>query len=230
MKLVWSPDTALKAYIDTVKSCKNFQESSVAEFVSAMAAGWNAKLIVETWSRGGVIATSIGLDVASRYTGGRHVCIVPDNESRSEYVEGMEKTTGMSPEVVVSEPKEALGRLVGIDFLVVDCRQSDFASILKVAKLGHRGAVLVCKNASSKAASSFGWRSVLEGESRLVRSVFLPVGKGLDIAYVAASRGGRNLGSGAGKSLWIKRMSTDSGEEFFIRRKLVGSRLDSSTA
>ena len=72
----------------------------MAELISAMAAGWNAKLIVETWSHGGVMPTSIGLEIASRHTDGRHVCIVPDERSRSEYVQNM-SIAGMSTEVVV---------------------------------------------------------------------------------------------------------------------------------
>ncbi|CAK9144275.1 unnamed protein product [Ilex paraguariensis] len=215
MKLVWSPETASKAYIDTVKSCELFNESSVAELISAMAAGWNAKLIVETWSQGGVMATSIGLAIASRHSGGRHVCIVSDEQSRSEYVEAIGKS-GISPEVIVGQPEEAMSSLIGIDFLVVDCRRNDFARILRVARLGHRGAVLVCKNANSRTASDFRWRSVLDGKSRVVRSVFLPVGKGLDIANVAAS--GASSKSGKGESRWIKHIDRRSGEEYVIRK------------
>ncbi|XP_059645148.1 uncharacterized protein LOC132286778 [Cornus florida] len=215
MKLVWSPERASKAYIDTVKSCELHQISSVAELISAMAAGWNGNLIVETWSRGGVITTSIGLAVASHHTGGRHICIVPDEESRSEYIEAMEKA-GMSSEVIVGEAEEAMRGLIGIDFLVVDCRLNDFSRILRVAKLGHRGAVLVCKNANSKTVSNFRWRSVLDGGSRLVRSVFLPVGKGLDIAHVATSGG--SSGSVKSESRWIKHIDPQSGEEYVIRR------------
>ncbi|XP_018847740.1 uncharacterized protein LOC109011123 [Juglans regia] len=217
MKLVWSPETASKAYIDTVKSCELYQESGVAELVSAMAAGWNANFIVETWSQGGVMATSTGLAVASSHTGGRHVCIVPDEQSRSEYAQGMVEA-GMSPEVIVGEPEEAMDELVGIDFMVVDCRRKDFARILRLAKLSSRGAVLVCKNASSKsAAASFKWRSVLDGGSQhLVRSVFLPVGMGLDIAHVAAAASGGNSGSGAKK--WIRHVDQQSGEEHVIRK------------
>ncbi|KAG2677526.1 hypothetical protein I3843_12G103600 [Carya illinoinensis] len=213
MKLVWSPETASKAYIDTVKSCDLYHESGVAELVSAMAAGWNANFIVETWSQGGVLATSIGLAVASRHTGGRHVCIVQNEQSRTEYAEGMVKA-GMSPEVMVGEPEEVMDQIVGIDFLVVDCKRKDFARILRLAKLSSRGAVLVCKNASSKSASTFKWRSVLDGGSRrLVRCVFLPVGMGLDIAHVATSGGN----SGSGTKRWIKHVDQQSGEEYVIR-------------
>ncbi|KAK4761589.1 hypothetical protein SAY87_029473 [Trapa incisa] len=214
MKLVWSPETAAAAYIDTVKLCENHQESGVAELVSAMAAGWNARLIVETWSSGGVVATSIGLAVAARKTGGRHVCIVSDEQSRAEYLAA---TEGLPEEVVVGDPEEALDGLPGVDFMVVDCRRNDFARTLRLAKLSDLGAVLVCKNAIQRAATAEGirWRSFLDGGSRrLVRSVFLPVGKGLDIAHVSAS-------GSTGKpkhSRWIKHVDRRSGEETVIRK------------
>ncbi|GKU95464.1 hypothetical protein SLEP1_g8821 [Rubroshorea leprosula] len=216
MKLAWSPEAASKAYIDTVKSCDNFLESGVAELISAMAAGWNAKFIVETWSQGGATATSVGLATASRHTNGRHVCIVPDERSRTEYVQALGEA-GMSPEVIVGEPEEVMGGLNGIDFLVVDSRRSEFARVLSQARLSNRVAVLVCKNANFKGASNFRWRSVVdEGSRRLVRSVFLPVGKGLDIAHVDTSSG--NSSSGNGGRRWFIHVDQHSGEEHVIRR------------
>ncbi|KAJ8764219.1 hypothetical protein K2173_005399 [Erythroxylum novogranatense] len=216
MKLIWSPETATKAYIDTVKACELSRESGVAEFVSAMAAGWNGSLIVETWSQGGIMATSIGLAIAALHSGGRHVCVVPDERSRIEYAKAMGEA-GKSPEVVVGEAEEVMEGLVGIDFLVVDSRRRDFASVLRLAKLSTRGAVLVCKNASSRIASNFRWRTVFEDGSRLiVRSVFLPVGNGLDIAHVAATSGG-NSGPSKAERRWIKHVDRQSGEEHVIR-------------
>lgn len=181
--------------------------------MSAMAGGWNAQLVVETWRRGGSIAASIGLAVATQHSGGRHICVVPDEESKAEFVEAM-RESGQPAEVVVGRPEEVMEGLEGIDFLVVDCRRNDFARILRVARLGRRGAVLVCKNASSRAASDFRWRSVLDGRSRIVRSVFLPVGNGLDIAHVGAAGGG----GGKGESRWIKHIDRRSGEEIVIRK------------
>ncbi|KAF3448414.1 hypothetical protein FNV43_RR09127 [Rhamnella rubrinervis] len=218
MKLVWSPEMASKAYIDTVKSCEIFHESGVAELVSAMAAGWNAKFIVETWSQGGPTATSVGLAVASCHTGARHVCIVPDERSRSEYVRAMNEAD-MSPEVIVGEPEEVMDRITDIDFLVVDSKRKDFARVLRLAKLSCKGAVLVCKNASWKGASGFRWRSVTDGGSRrLVRSVFLPVGKGLDMAHVGSNGGASSSGKGEGRGRWVKHVDQRSGEEHVIRK------------
>ncbi|KAK4729023.1 hypothetical protein R3W88_022011 [Solanum pinnatisectum] len=214
MKLVWSPDKASKAYLDTVKSCGLLQESTEAELISAMAAGWNAQMIVETWSQGGATSTSIGLSNAIQQTGGRHICIVP----KAEYKSIMEKITGMSPEIVTGEAEETLETLTGIDFLVLDCEKNDFSRILKVVKLGNRGAVLVCKNVSSRAVSDFKWRSVLDEKSRIIRSVFLPVGKGLDIAHVGAVATGKIVSSGKMEKKWIRRFDRESGEEFVIRK------------
>ncbi|KAM7255136.1 hypothetical protein ACFE04_020377 [Oxalis oulophora] len=220
MKLVWSPESASKAYIDTVKSFE-YYESGVAELVSAMAAGWNSRFIVETWSRGGVITTSIGLAVASHITKARHVCIVPDEISKSEYMTKTMSKARMSAEVIIGEAEDVMERLDGIDFLVVDCRRQDFSGVLKLAKLSSRGAVLVCKNANSRGSNS-SWRNIAEaGEGTrrvVVRSVYLPVGEGLDIAHVATESDG-NLDSSKWERRWIKHVDRQSGEVHVIRKQ-----------
>ncbi|KAI4311673.1 hypothetical protein MLD38_036550 [Melastoma candidum] len=217
MKLSWCPERASKAYIDTITYCKLQRESGPAELVSAMAAGWNARLIVETWFSSGAVAVSMGLAVASRHTGGRHVCVVSDEDSRSEYLELL-GGVGLSAEVMVGDFDSVVSGLPGIDFMVVDCQRRDFTGMLQMAELGEHGAVLVCKNASVRISSSFRWRSVLDSGStrRLVRSSFIPVGKGLDIAYVAAN--GESLRNFKGEKRWIKRLDRHSGEEVIIRK------------
>ncbi|RZC73279.1 hypothetical protein C5167_048757 [Papaver somniferum] len=222
MKLIWCPETASKSYIDTVKSCENIQESSVAELISGMAGGWKPQFIVETWCHGGVISTSVGLSIASRHTDARHVCIVPDELSRSEYTEAMQTVFGVSssslPEIIVGEPEEVMNGLVGVDFMVVDCRRNDFYKTLKFAKLSQRGAVLICKNVNSRSTSGvFRWRNVLNGSSRVVRTAYLPMGKGVDIAHVAASTNS-NSSIKSSASRWIRHIDHQSGEEYIIRR------------
>eukprot|EP00256_Glycine_max_P060665 XP_014629565.1 uncharacterized protein LOC106798130 [Glycine max] len=62
MNLVWCLELALKAYMNTVKSvrtllflqCEKLKELGVPELLSAMAAGWNTKFIVESWSYDGM--------------------------------------------------------------------------------------------------------------------------------------------------------------------------------
>ncbi|GLU00471.1 hypothetical protein SLE2022_178380 [Rubroshorea leprosula] len=216
MKLVWCPDMASKAYIDTVKSCQNFKESGVPELLSAMAAGWNSKLIVESWSHGGPIATSVGLAVAASHTSGRHVCIVPDERSRSGYIQAMRELAGISPtNVVVGDGGELVAEISGVDFLVVDSKCEDFASVLRRARLSDGGAVLACKNACNRRCSGFRWNWVLDRGTRVARSVFLPVGKGLDIAHVDANGGDSIAKKGPGR--WIRHIDRRSGEEHIFR-------------
>lgn len=223
MKLVWSPENASKAYLDTVKSCELYQESGVAELISAMAAGWNANLIVEARDAGGATPTSVGLAIAARHTCGRHVCIVPDERSRSAYTEALSSSAGagFSSEILVGDPEELMSKLEGIDFLVFDGRRRDFARFLRLARLSHRGAVLVCKNVEAKTTpcgQSFRWRALVEGgKYRVVRTAFLPVGNGLDIAHVGASGGSGSSNSKPAKKRWIKHFDQSSGEEYVIR-------------
>ncbi|EXB76218.1 hypothetical protein L484_025572 [Morus notabilis] len=221
MKLIWSPETATKAYIETVKSCEKIKESGVAELLAAMAGGWDAKLIVEAWSYGSPVATSIGLAVAARQTCGRHVCIVLDERTRQEYIKAMRSSTApppQLPEVVIGEAEAAMEALGGgVDFLVVDCGRRDFGRVLRSAKVSNRGAVFACKNAWQRNVSGFQWQWALEKGTRVVRSVFLPVGNGLDIAHIGSSSGGGAMVSRKGPSRWITHVDQRSGEEHVFR-------------
>lgn len=185
-----------------------------------MAAGWNSKLIVETWTHGNFTPRSIGLAIAARHTCGRHVCVVPDERSRSDYMQAMSSAAPGVPsaEIIVGEPEEVMAELDGVDFLVVDSRRRDFSRFLRLARLSSRGAVLVCKNAEVKTTSfGFKWRGVLDGgKYRVVRTAFLPVGSGLDIAHVAAS-GGSGSSVSTNKRRWIRHVDKISGEEHVIR-------------
>uniref|UniRef100_A0A0D3C9N2 Uncharacterized protein n=1 Tax=Brassica oleracea var. oleracea TaxID=109376 RepID=A0A0D3C9N2_BRAOL len=196
MKLVWSPETASKAYLDTVKSCENLETPDAAELIAAMAAGWNAKLIVETWSYGDAIASSIGLDVASQHANARHICIVQNSRTESAYLQAIQELSSSPlnlPETIISEePENAMREIQGIDFLVVDWRHKELAAAaLRNATFGSRGAVVVCRNGYSRSSSGFSWRRALRSRE-VVRTVTLPVTGGIEIAHVAA----RNKNSG----------------------------------
>ncbi|CAA7029046.1 unnamed protein product [Microthlaspi erraticum] len=215
MKLVWSPETASKAYLDTVKSCENLETPDAAELLAAMAAGWNAKLIVETWSDGDAIATSIGLNVASQHANAKHICIVQNSRSETAYLQAIQESSSPLnlPETIVSEePENAMKELQGVDFLVVDWRNKEFAAAaLRNAAFGSRGAVVVCRNGYSRSSSSgFSWRRALR-DRNVVRTVTLPVTGGIEIAHVA----GRSSGKSEKKSKrrWITHVDQRSGEE-----------------
>ncbi|XP_010494073.1 PREDICTED: uncharacterized protein LOC104771263 [Camelina sativa] len=209
MKLVWSPETASKAYIDTVKSCENLETPDAAELIAAMAAGWNVKLIVETWSDGDAIALSIGLNVASQHANAKHICIVQSSRSESAYLQAIKESSSSPlnlPETIVAEePEKAMKELQGIDFLVVDWRNKEFAAAaLRNAAFGSRGAVVVCRNGCSSL------RRVLR-DRNVVRTVTLPVTGGIEIAHIAARNSSGK--SENRKRRWITHVDQRSGEE-----------------
>ncbi|KAF3577960.1 hypothetical protein DY000_02031724 [Brassica cretica] len=224
MKLIWSPETASKAYIDTVKSCEKLGTPGAAELVAAMAAGWNATLIVETWSEGETIDISVGLNVASQHTNARHICIVPNAISEAAYLQAMtQQSCSTLPETIIMNEEEegnsesTMQKLQGIDFLVIDWDQKDFAAnVLRNAAFGSRGAVVVCRSGYRRSTSCFSWTKAFS-DRNVVRTVTLPVTGGLEIAHVAAARiSGKSDNNN--KRKWIKHIDQRSGEEHVIRK------------
>ncbi|XP_071724373.1 uncharacterized protein [Rutidosis leptorrhynchoides] len=224
MRLVWSPESASNAYHDTVRACKDIQPwIGAAEYLSAQAAGLNAKLIVETWSDKSPIANSIGLIIGARHAAGsRHVCIVPDERSRSAYLTGIREVSIInSPtvEVIVAgpDPQEAMESLDGVEFMVVNDGSSRFnIRALRFAKFGQNGAVLVCKRTSDAIFPSFNWNGMLRRGTRVVNSSFVPIGKGLDVADIGARYiFGTGIGGdqGANPSHWINYVEETSGRD-----------------
>lgn len=165
---------------------------------------------------GSPIATSVGLAVAARHTCGRHVCVVPDERSRLGYIKAMEEAgTVSSTAVIVGEAEEVMEGLHDVDFLVLDLKRKDFDRVLRCAKLNHDGAVLACKNACHRGISGFRWHGVLEKGTRVVRSLFLPVGQGLHVAHAGANSG--SVRTKKCPSRWIKYIDHRSGEEHVFR-------------
>ncbi|GAB2217594.1 hypothetical protein Droror1_Dr00000793 [Drosera rotundifolia] len=253
MKLSWTPETASESLIDTAKACKAYKDSSdTAELISAMAGGYGVQVMVETWSHGGGITTSIGLATAASHTAGRHVCIVENERAKEEYSDAMQELVGESlvPEVIVAPGDtvaEVMEKLVPwVDFLVVDCRQREYScKVLRHAKYGNRGAVVIQKNVSAVkgrdnrsvrrwqmnqgGAAADGSGDVNSSDSNkrrrsVVYSRFILIGRGLmmEIAHIAAK--GNSGGDSAARSeqggfgRWIKLVDKKSGEEHVFRR------------
>lgn len=181
-----------------------------------MAGGWNPRLIVEAWSSGSEIMTSICLDIAARHSGARYVCIVQNECSRSEYVKALKDHGSRVPELMVGEAKDVMARLTNVEFMVVDGRHKDLYELFGLVKLGHRGAVLMCKNALQSYMDRLRWDLLIREKARLVRSVIIPVGQGLNIAYV--KRDSKSEKSSSKEcSRWITRIDHKTGEEHIFR-------------
>jgi hypothetical protein len=197
--------------------------AEVAELVSAMAGGWNAQLIVEApyvpseasssssssdASTQSPAATSLALAVAAHSTGGRYACVLPDAGALQP------------PALVVRDAEAAMAQLEGVDLLVVDARRRDAAAVLCAARPGPRGMVVV-RHGDSRRRGATALAASMGAGTRVVRSVYLPIGKGVEVLHVGVGRGpslqtGRSGGAGR---RWIRHFNHDTGEEHVFRRQ-----------
>ncbi|XP_066393181.1 uncharacterized protein [Miscanthus floridulus] len=226
MKLVWCPDTASKAYIDGVRAIANDASADgspeLAELVAAMAGGWNAQLIVDapdttppsTSSSRRPPATSLSLAAAARRTGGRYarVDVSPQESDQS----------GSSS----SATEAAMARLEAVDLLVLDARRRDAAAVLRAARPGPRGMVVVRHGIGCvrRRAPAPPWG--MAAGTRVVRAAYLPIGAGgVEVLHVGVGKGpslpthqhSRRPSGGRGR--WIRHVNHLTGEEHVFRRQ-----------
>jgi len=234
MKLVWCPDTASKAYIDGVRAIANDASADgspeLAEFVAAMAGGWNAQLIVDapdttppsTSSSRRPPATSLSLAATARRTGGRYarVDVSPEESDHS----------GSSS----SATEAAMARLEAVDLLVLDARRRDAAAVLRAARPGPRGMVVVRhgdttgggvrRRAAASASATAPWGTMAAG-TRVVRAAYLPIGAGgVEVLHVGVGKGpslptAQQQSRRSGRGRWIRHVNHRTGEEHVFRRQ-----------
>lgn len=216
---------ASKAYIDGVRALADHDlagSADLAELVSAMAGGWNARLVVEapdvsvSSSSGRPAATSLALAAAARRTGGRYSCVLPDEGSAAAYAACCSEAAST---VVVGEVDEAMADLVGVDLLVVDARRQDAAAVLRAARPGTRGMVVVRHGGGRWRGTTVLAASMAAG-TRVVRSVYLPIGSGVEVLHVGVGKGPSQQSRGSrSASRWIRHFDHDTGEEHVFRRQ-----------
>lgn len=229
---------------DDIQSRKA-QEPGSSEFVSALAAGMRAKLIIEVAPVAS--PSTIALAAAARHTGGRLVCILPEPDvlAESKRVIG---DSGLKDlvEFETGDPAQLLARHSNVDFSLVNC-DDGLARVLGSIDVNPRRSVVVAKNFSAamgdqsvkRAGLGLGlFRRALDKKRLVVRSVKqYPIGKGMEVITViersnirdsssSSSYSRRNnlsrsssLGSAhfAKKSKWVARFDEESGEEHIFR-------------
>ncbi|GLT79773.1 hypothetical protein SLA2020_512490 [Shorea laevis] len=242
MNMEWSATSATKAYLETVQLCDDHKrrcnswrtrEPGSNEFISALAAGMKAELIVEIASC--VSPSTIALATAARLTGARFVCILP--ETVLAEAKKVIKDSGLKDivEFTTGDPFEILQNYENIDFCLVDCKDDNYRKLLKLLDVNERKAMVVANNL---VAAKEGVGGHLRGmkDKATVRSLKCPIGRGMEITTIARSNktGRRNLGDGqshsgaeregtsmkkssGGKSKWIFRTDEESGEEHIFR-------------
>lgn len=182
-------------------------EPDVAEFISAMAGGSGARLMVDVCAdRAG--STTLALIAAAQQTGGRVVCIVPgaDELNSSVISLGMQAE---NVELVMGDGRELLmGEYRGADFVLVDCDLAGHERVFRAAQAGAMeacGGVVVGYNAFHKEMCGSGSGS---GSGSGLRVELLPIGEGLRVSRVPPA---------AKRSQWVVRVDECTGEEHVFR-------------
>jgi len=239
MKLVWCPDTASKAYIDGVRAIANDSADGSPELVAAMAGGWNAQLIVDapyvdadaspspSSSRRRPPATSLALAAAACRMGGRYARLDNDND-------GAATQEAINSGSSSSAAEAAMARLEGVDLLVLDARRRDAAAVLRAARPGPRGMVVVRhgdttgggvrRRAAASASATAPWGTMAAG-TRVVRAAYLPIGAGgVEVLHVGVGKGpslptAQQQSRRSGRGRWIRHVNHRTGEEHVFRRQ-----------
>ncbi|XP_009372937.1 uncharacterized protein LOC103962005 [Pyrus x bretschneideri] len=202
----WSAENATKAYLKALKMGQNGNEPDVIEFISALAAGNNAQLMVVACA-GAADSNTLALAVAAQQTGSRVVCILRGNEE----LHLSEKILGVNVchvEFVIGEAQNLLSNYYKeADFVLIDCNLKNHEAVLRAVQMGRKqnGAIVVGHNAFGKGS----WRS---GGSR---TQLLPIGGGLLVTRIAAeSNNAKMIGN---KNHWVVKIDKCTGEEHVFR-------------
>ncbi|KAF5182369.1 ankyrin repeat/KH domain protein [Thalictrum thalictroides] len=241
----WSPQSATNAYLDTLKlrgsqgkknqPCR-CQKLEGTEFISALAAGMSAKLIVEVSNK--VSPSTIALAAAARQTGGRLVCILPESKTLAKSKQVV-KEYGLKDmvEFKVGDPTEVLSHYENIDFSLIDCKTDDYTRLLKMLDVNPRKSVVVANNLEGERKGLGGDLRRIKGKGT-VRSIKHPIGEGMEVTMIGSSdefetrdKGGggtppveiRGRVKKTGKSKWVKKVDEQSGEEHIYRVKVPNS-------
>ncbi|KAF5731095.1 hypothetical protein HS088_TW19G00699 [Tripterygium wilfordii] len=206
----WSAENATNAYLKTLKMGQRAKEPDEAEFISAMAAGNNAQLMVVACARA-ADSNTLALVDAAHQTGGHVVCVLPG----IEHLQSSYKSLGADAyhvEFVIGDAKNLLPtHYREAEFLLIDCNLENHEEILRAVQTSRRrngAAAVVGYNAFCKNS----WRSS-GSETQL-----LPIGEGLLVTRIAANQkiGGGGCGYGR-RSHWVVKVDEFTGEEHVFR-------------
>ncbi|PON58667.1 S-adenosyl-L-methionine-dependent methyltransferase [Trema orientale] len=197
----WSPENATKAFLRALKMGKGGKEPDVAEFISALAAGNNAQLMVMACA-GVAGTTALALVAAKHQTGGRVVCILPSQNYLKESKESLRPYSNCV-DFFIGNPKTLLlDNFKGADFVLIDCdikeHRGVFLAAAQKGTSGHDGALIVGYNALGKGS----W-----GSDSRAQIHFLPIGGGLLVSRVTSSK----------RSHWVVKVDKCTGEEHVFR-------------
>uniref|UniRef100_A0A7N0U8R9 Uncharacterized protein n=1 Tax=Kalanchoe fedtschenkoi TaxID=63787 RepID=A0A7N0U8R9_KALFE len=206
----WCPQAAMKAYLCTLHLCREsarggaersssrsvVAEPECMEFISALAAGNGARLIVEIASK--TTPLTVALAVAAKQTGGQMVCILPTQQQVERckgYISIRYPDLKDFIKFASGDPCEAMRSLgdQNVDFAVINGEFGEHLQLLEIMRK-HRGCSIVVerlersgKGAGGGVVSSFG--EAVRGREG-IESVSLPVSGGMEVTRIKNTNGG----------------------------------------
>lgn len=188
---------------------KSAKEPNGAEFISALAAGNNAQLMVVACSST-ADSTTLALLAAAQQTGGRLVCILRSQKELA-YSKSALGTNADNIEFVAGDANELISNTYKeSDFVAIDCNleshEEIISSLQETGRL-HSNAIVLGYNAFRRES----WKH------SPLRTQLLPIGEGLLLTRVAAAE------TKSSKSNWVVKVDKCTGEEHVFRvRSSVG--------
>ncbi|KVI10098.1 uncharacterized protein LOC112502775 [Cynara cardunculus var. scolymus] len=223
----WLTENATEAYLKSMKMGKRANEPDASEFISAIAAGNNAQLMVVVGAAT-ARSTTVGLLAAAEQTGGHVISIFKGTEELHSSKQALGSDADRVGFVVGDAETLLLNNYRDADLVVIDCNLENHEQILGAIK----------GNGREKSTIVLGYNAFWKDSWRWSRSNshLLPIGEGLLLMRIARKSenggggGGKNTRDGGShggskKSHWVVKVDNCTGEEHVFRVKSPGGRV-----
>ncbi|CAH8353997.1 unnamed protein product [Eruca vesicaria subsp. sativa] len=228
----WSAENATKAYLTTLKMDQRTKEPNVAEFISALAAGNNARKIVVACAGAANADILVALIAAASQTRGQVVCILRGIEELIISKKMLEPSEIHQIQFAVGESNgnTLINNHFGeADFVLVDCNLENHQDIVR--KIVNHHEENARTGGGSGVAVVVGYNAFSRGSWRFSdgrRTQFLPIGEGLLVTRVndTGSHNQKMMNKNndhhhqhehVRKSHWVVKVDKCTGEEHVFR-------------
>ncbi|KAF8082031.1 hypothetical protein N665_0851s0003 [Sinapis alba] len=185
----WSAENATKAYLTTLKTDQRTKEPNVAEFISALAAGNNARKITVACAGAANADILVALIAAANQTRGQVVCVLRGIEELIISKKMLSPSEIHHIQFVVGETND--NALINdhfgeADFVLVDCNIKNHQDIVRKI-VNHREENARTCGGSGAAVVVVGYNAFSRGSWRFSdgrKTQFLPIGEGLLVTRV----------------------------------------------
>ncbi|CAN8251900.1 unnamed protein product [Cochlearia groenlandica] len=183
----WSAENATKAYLTTLKTDQRTKEPNVSEFISALAAGNNAKKIAVACAGPANADILVALIAAANQTRGQVICVLRGIEELIISKKMLEPSEIHQIHFIVGESNDNAiinDHFGEADFVLVDCNIENHQEIVRKIVDRHEENA---RNRDGGVAVVVGYNAFSRGSWRFSdgrKTQFLPIGEGLLVTRV----------------------------------------------